>query len=527
MFVASLASAADLRLASVFGDHMVLQREKPVAIWGRGEPGGSVTIRFAGQEKTVTAREDGTWLARLEPMPASHEPRELVVTGNGQTRKCTDVLMGEVWLLGGQSNMEMPLWWRGDGKRNADGTRLVQDTDHPWLRCLLMPQRAFASRQEGFPQDTRRGEANAGQWFASRSSDPNISSFSALGYFIALGLHEKLGVPIGMVDASWGGTIASAWVDRETLNGIPEAAALIKARESAASDWSEEKARLQLDRELADWERRVAIAKAEKKGIPGKPQLRTDPRLDRNFPSGPFNGMIWPLRNMAVRGVFFYQGENNYFDQVDPFERTYPAVVTSWRKTFSEPDLPFCLFQICGWENKDMLYRQTKLPILQEQQHRAHLSLPRTGFVVTTDYPHTDIHPMRKRPIAERAIRWAAAEVYGDKKTTWGTPSFQSMRREGKRLILEFSMVGNERLELKKDPAGFVISEKGGKFLEAKAEILDAKTVAVWNDTVARPWAVRYAWSQRAICGLYTSSGLPVGPFRTDTGPIPPKEIED
>lgn len=183
--------------------------------------------------------------------------------------------------------------------------------------------------------------------------------------------------------------------------------------------------------------------------------------------------------------------------------------------------------QICGWERKDMLYWQTRMPIIQEQQHLAHLALPGTGFVVTTDHPHVDIHPMRKRPIAERAVRWAVAEVYGDRKVTWGTAAFQSMRREGGRLILSFKTPGNERLLIKGSPSGFVVAGKDGRFAEAQAGVLNGTSVAVWSDKVDEPVMARYAWSQRAVCGLYTESGLSVGPFRTDKGPIPPAEVRD
>lgn len=521
------ASADELRLAGVFGDHMVLQRDKPVRIWGWADKGEALTVRFAGQQKTAMAGDDGKWIATLEPVMASSEPRDLVVSGaGGRAVKCADVLVGEVWLLGGQSNMEMPLWLRGDGMTNAEGTRLVLGTDHPWLRVMTVPQRASGSPLEDLPQGSRQGEA-AARWHVSKNRDAGISDFSALGYHIAIGLHEKLKVPIGMVDSSWGGTISSAWVDRKTLDAIPEAHAMVRAKEAAAAEWSEEKARKQLESELADWEKRAAAAKAAMKPVPGKPTLKTDPSKDRNYLSASFNAMIWPMRHLAIRGVFFYQGENNYFDRVDPFEKTFPAVVTSWRGAFGEKDLPFCLFQICGWERNDILYWQTKLPIIQEQQHRAHLSLPGTGFVVTMDHPHTDIHPMRKRPIAERAIRWASAEVYGDRKTTWGTAAHTSTTKEGNRFILGFNTPGNEKLRILGSPSGFVIAGKDGKFVEAKAEIRNGTSVAVWSDMVPEPVMVRYAWSQRAVCKLFTESGLPVGPFRTDEGVIPASEIRN
>jgi sialate O-acetylesterase len=202
-------------------------------------------------------------------------------------------------------------------------------------------------------------------------------------------------------------------------------------------------------------------------------------------------------------------------------------VGTSWRKAFGEEKLPFCLFQICGWDREDRLYWQTKLPIIQEVQHKAQLALPNIGFVVTADHPHGDTHPMVNRPIAERAVRWARAEVYGEKGVTWGTPVYQSKKKDRKRLILSFRTPGNEALKITGEPAGFVIAGEEKKFAEARAEVVDRTSVAVWSDQVADPVTARYAWSQRAICHLYTESDLPVGPFRTDDWPIPASEIRD
>lgn len=519
----STTLAADLRLSPVFSDHMVLQRDKPVKVWGWANAGQKVTVAFAGQTKTGKANSDGTWVVQFKALKANSEGRELTATCGTNQVTIKDILVGEVWLLGGQSNMEMPLWLRGDGMKNAEGTRLVLDTDHPWLRIMTVPQRATRTPQESFPQNTRDGDGVMnGRWFVSQSKHPAISAFSALGYYIGVQLHEKVGVPIGLVDTSWGGTIASAWNSHESLEAIPEAAEMLKKKNAAADAWSEEGARQQLAEALADWEKRAAAAKAENKKPPGKPQLKTDPAQDRNFPAAPFNTMIWPLRQMALRGVFFYQGENNLFDTTDPFAKTFPAVVTSWRKTFGEAKLPFCIFQICGWGDKNHLSLYSpddRRPVVEELQHKAHLALPHTGFVVTTDYPHGDIHPMVKRPIAERAVRWARAEVYGEKSVTWGSPVFQSMKKEGHRLILRFRTPGNEALKLTGEPAGFVIAGADGKFVEAKAEVVNRTSVAVWSDKVTEPVHVRYAWSGIPFCHLRTESDLPAGPFRTDDFP--------
>lgn len=524
----SKLNATELKLASVFSDHMVLQREKPICVWGQASPKSSVTVDFAGQTKSTTAQADGSWQVQLDQLPASSEPRKLNITSQGQTIEVSDVLVGEVWLLGGQSNMEMPLWWRGDsdGLKNAKDTRLVLGTNHPWLRIMTVPQRASRTPEEEFPQGAIDGDGVAtGRWFIAEDKHPAISGFSALGYFLGVQLHEKLNVPIGLIDSSWGGTIASAWNSQESLAAIPEARIMVENKMAAAAAWSEQGAREKLQTELIRWEALVEAAKKENKNPPGRPELQPDPGKDRNYPAGPFNAMIWPLRKFSLQGVFFYQGENNYFDHQDPFAKTFPGVTTSWRSAFSSPDLPFCIFQICGWENADILYLQTKMPILQEQQHQAHLSLPNTGFVVTMDYPHADIHPMVKRVIAERAMRWARCEVYGELGLTWGSPSLESHSQNGSQILLNFKTFGDEALLIKGDPCGLVIAGKDGKFVEAKAKIVHRTSLAVWSDQVPEPVSVRYAWSQRPICRLYSASGLPVGPFRTDQGEIPLSEI--
>lgn len=522
--------ATELRLAAVFSDHMVLQRDMPVRIWGEAPPDADVTVRLAEQQQQVKVLPSGMWELTLPPLAATAEAIELTVSCGQDTIRVADVLVGEVWLLGGQSNMEMPLWWRGDsdGLKNAEGTRLVLNTDHPWLRVMTVPQQASREPLMDLVPGGQDGDGVVtGRWAVAAEKDAAISGFSALGYFIGVQLHEKLHVPIGLIDASWGGTIASAWNSRDSLKSIPAAAAMVARKSAAADAWSPEVAQEEHQKAMAEWEKLAADARANGRNAPGRPELRPDPGQDRNFPAGPFNAMIWPLRKMPIRGIFFYQGENNYFDHEDPFAETFPGVVRSWRAAFEAPELPFCIFQICGWEQSDVLYWQTKLPILQEQQHKAHLQLPHTGFVVTADYPHADIHPMVKRVIAERALRWARAEVYGEQGLTWGSPVLESWKRDGTKMLLSFRTFGDEAILIKGNPAGLVIAGADGKFVAAQAQVVNRTSLLVWSDEVADPVMVRYAWSQRAICHLFSASGLPFGPFRTDTGEIPRSEIRD
>ena len=256
--------AADLQLASVFSDHMVLQRDKPVAIWGTSDGGASVVVEFADQQIATKASNDGQWLVTLQPMKASHEGRELKVTSNASNVVIADVLVGEVWILGGQSNMEMPLWWRGesDGLQSAPNTRLVLGTDHPWLRILTVPQQVAKQPQQNFRIGELDGDGvETGRWLVSKERDTAISGFSSLGYFIAVMLYEKLGVPVGMIDTSWGGTIASAWNSTESLARIPEAEQMIRRKYKAAAEWSKSAAEQAYAVELANWNK-IEIGRA-------------------------------------------------------------------------------------------------------------------------------------------------------------------------------------------------------------------------------------------------------------------------
>ncbi|MGD7653613.1 MAG: hypothetical protein ACQCXQ_10390 [Verrucomicrobiales bacterium] len=541
------ASAADLRLADVFDDHMVLQRNQPVKVWGWAGANEAVTVSFAGKSQSTTAAADGRWMLELPPMPANANGRALTASSGSAQSAIQDVLVGDVWLLGGQSNMQMPLWWRHDGMEKLEGTRLSLHTDHDWLRIMTVPQLANREPQEGFPKDGTgpNGEVY-GRWFVSQAKHPAISTFSSLGYYIGVKLHEQVGVPIGLVDTSWGGTLASLWCSREQLEHTPEAADVLAEWDRKVAEWTPEKAQQQYQADLADWEKRVQAAQAAKAPrMPKKPELGIDPRLEKYHPAGCFNAMILPIRHLTISGAMFFQGENNVFDQTRIFETTFRGVVDTWRDAFGRQDLPFCIFQIAGWGGKYKEFGENKIVHIQEAQKKVHLSRQHTGFVVTADHTHKDIHPLRKKPLAERAVRWALAEVYGRKNVTWGDPTVTATERKDGKLLLRFQTPGGEKLTihpvptgfalsadgksavpeaqaangaipLADVPTGFVIAGKDRKFVPARAEVIDATTVAVWAESVPEPVAVRYGWSPRGFFTLHTESGLPAGPFRTD-----------
>ncbi len=479
-----------LGLARIFSHHMVLQRGRPVKVWGWADTGQQVTVNFAGQTKTATAGTDRSWTVQLDPLQASFEGRELTVSssgGAGMTLK--DVLVGEVWLCGGQSNMSMPLWVRSDGFEKSDADKF------PFLRAISTLHGEFADP----PYDVKKTPTGE-TWliWAQKEAQPTLPfvrewmvfgpdamklhgmPFSAFGFYFARKLYEQLKVPVGIVDTSVGGTLAHYWASVKELRKLPEMAHVF---EKPSAPW---------------------------------------------FPGCLYHTTILPMRGLAVRGAVFYLGENNAMgaDNIALFEGPYRAVIKTWRDTFGQPDMPFCIIQTANCGRSQQVYGPGGTQIVQEAQLRIHLTTPHTGFVVTADDLHSDLHVMRKQSIAERAVRWAMAEVYPDslpdkaKRPTWRGPLLKSAEPKGDRLVLHFETMGNEALKLTGTPVGFVVAAEDRKFAEAQAELVGRTSLALWSDKVPKPVAARFGWAGRPYLNLATESGLPASPFRTDDWPL-------
>lgn len=463
-----------LQLSRLFNDHMVLQREMPVKIWGWADPGDTVTVAFAGQTQTAQAGADRRWLVQLQPLAASAAGRELVVRTAARTIALKDVLVGEVWLLGGQSNMSFPLWVRSDGFTKADAR-----PEYQALRSVSTLHGEFADppydKLNWIQKEPQPELPFKRDWvvFGPDCLDLHGPPFSAFGFFFAKNLCDQLKVPIGLVDTSVGGTLAHYWAPGQGQRDIPELA----------------------------------------------------PFFDEPIwtPGCLYNSTIWPLRDLSFRGAFFYLGENNSMTKpLAIFEPTYRAVIASWRTTFARPDVPFGIVQTASCGRGKSVYGPGPHNLVQEAQLRIHRTTPQTGFVVTTDEVHGDLHIIRKQSHGERAVRWALAEVYsqelprGQKPRTWGSPVRKQTETQGDRLILHFETPDNERLVLKGEPAGFAVAGEDRQFVEAKAQLVGTTSVAVWSDKVPKPVAARFGWSATPYINLWTASGLPVSPFRTD-----------
>jgi sialate O-acetylesterase len=514
-----LEASQELRVANLFGDHMVLQREKPIRIWGWGSPGEEVRVRFAmgtSSERTGTmkATQDGQWDITLEALPsASFVGSDLVVESGGSIRRFVDVLVGDVWVCGGQSNME----WTLRSSRDADLE--VESADMQEVRYLRLPKIAHLEPQEDFP--VRAGE-NGGPW--RRCIPEEAADCTGVGYYFARRMRRRLDVPIGLIDASWGGTMAQHWVTQDTLRGFPEMQGYFDEFEARLSAWRE-----------GGGEEGAALAAGERE--PRRPNKRQyeDPAA-QGQPGGMLNGVIRPIARARVRGVLFYQGENNSFGESwKPFHRTFPAVITDWRALFDEPQLPFGIIQIAGWSNRrSMTYDMNHhTNIVRELQHITWQRTANTGLIVTYDTnSNGSIHPGRKLPVGERAARWALSEVHGikryrsDEPLEWRGPQYESMQVEAGKVTIRFTQGTANGLRLDQDEeAGFYIAGADKEFHHARVRVNGGdSSLVVWSDSVLEPVAVRYGWSNLPAGGLMNSRELPAFPFRTDTWPLTPHQ---
>ncbi len=520
--------------ASVFGDQMVLQQGRPLKIWGTALAKESVTVEFAGQNRTVAADADGRWSVTLETLKASPTPRDLVLRGQDSRTVIHNVLVGDVWLCGGQSNMAMTL--RSTVNRDLE----IGSADFQAIRFLRVPLISRGTPQVDLP--TPEPKAGEGNW--QLATTDNVGNCTGVGFHFAKVLHRMLKVPIGLVDVSWGGTMAQHWVAQDKLKPIPEMTPYFDQYAARLKQWNkwggEQGAQRAYQQALKEWEARRDEAKKKGDRVPGRPNAGTyqDPRQQRH-PAGMFNGMIHPIQHFAFRGILFYQGENNSFGESwKPFPQTFPLVIKQWRETFGP--LPFGIIQIAGWSNRrTMTYDMNHhTNVIREIQFDTWRSTRDTGLIATYDTnSNQSIHPAAKRPVGERAARWALSEVYKLKAATsqqplpWKGPVYASYAVQKSRIVVQFEGPTGRGLRLDKDDEiGFYIAGEDQVFHHARARVTRNKDrveqLEVWADTVKQPVAVRYAWSNLPVGRLMNQLELPAFPFRTDNWPLTPHQSQ-
>ena len=461
-------SAASLRLPAVFGDHIVLQRAKPVPVWGEAEAGAKVTVAFGGQKKSAVAGADGRWMVKLGALKASATPRTLVVTtGAGEKVEIGDVLVGEVWLGSGQSNMAMLV------RNSRDYPAEQAAAKYPLIR--VFKEESLANRAPQW--------AGKGQWAAV--TPESVGASSAVLYFFGREVFQQLGgqVPVGLVNSSVGGTPIESWIDGKVQAAVPE----LKANTET------------LERTFERFDRK----KADKKAV--------DTWARRGGPGDLFNGKIAPLIPFALRGVLWYQGEGNASPgRSDLYQHQLALLVNDWRSRWGE-ELPFAWAQLPNFTRAGDDWSK-----VQEAELRT-LRLPKTGMAVTIDIGDPgNIHPTNKQDVGKRLANWALATVYKKAGVPASGPLPAKHSVRGGEVVVEFAHAhGGLKSRDGGALTGFTLAGSDGVYQKASARVVGS-TVVVSSAGVTAPAGLRYAWESNPVCNLVNGAGLPASPFRLE-----------
>lgn len=493
--------SAMLTLARVFQDHMVLQRGIALPVWGRAPPGQAVTVEFGSASVSGKADDRGHWIVYLPPQTASDKPGKLTVRGRG-TIAVHDVLVGEVWLCAGQSNMEWPL------SKAACAKEALSAADRPSVRLLDLVGAARGGSGRYTPEHLARLTPKrfvSGSWQVCAQNA--AKSFSAVAYFFGVKIQEELGVPVGLIDVAIGGTPTEAWISREALAAHPQLKLLVEGNwleNPHMGEWCRERAEYNFGRAIQDGET-----------LPGD-----DLGPNHSFkPTFMWQSAVKPLVPFAVRGVIWYQGESNSLNlrRVQQHRELLPLLIGGWRRHWDRADLPFLFVQLPGMGTRRG-YQSEHWPDFREGQRRTLQSVANTGMAVTIDIGHpTNVHPTTKQPVGERLALWAWSTIYG-RTVTYSGPLCRDVKVHGREVRVQFDHVEKGLTTTDGEPPRhFEIAGEDGVFHPAHARI-EGEAVIVESSNVATPRHVRYAWVPypNPPVNLVNAAGLPASPFSTE-----------
>ncbi len=485
----SASAHAAVKPAALFSDGAVLQQGMPVPVWGWAEDGEKVTVEF--QDQTLSAvTANGKWTVTLKSLKAGG-PFEMKISG-ADTVTIKNVLVGEVWLCSGQSNMEFRMNQTTNAKED------IAAANYPKIRLFTVPRN---------PQDAPVADVK-GDW--KECSPETVASFSAVGYFFGRALQlARQGVPVGLINSSYGGTPSESWTSDGVVANDPNFAGIRASYAKAVAAWPENKAKWEAAMEK--YKQAAADAKEAGKPAPAAPGKPMGPE-HQNRPVGLYNGMIAPLVPYAMRGAIWYQGESNATRAYE-YRSIFPAMIQDWRKAWGS-ELTFLFVQLAPYAPP----AAGTWPELREAQALT-LKLPKTGMAVITDVgEEKDIHPKQKRPVGERLALAARAIAYGE-KIEYSGPVYSGLKIEGNRATLSFKHTGGGLVAKGEKLAGFAIAGADQNFVPADAEIKGGKII-VTSPQVAQPVAVRFGWENYPMLNLWNKAGLPASPFRTDDFPM-------
>ena len=488
---ATFALRADVRLPGLFSDHMVLQQKMRVPVWGWADEDEQVTVTFRGKKVSATATH-GKWTVKL-PAQKAGGPDTLVVQGRNRI-ELKDVLVGEVWICSGQSNMEFPL------NHSFESEKDIANCLNAKLRLFTVPK-----LKANEPVDDVKAA-----W--QECTPDTVKGFSAVGYYFGRDLQKARGVPVGLIHTSWGGSPAEVWMSEKVLGSNPGYKKAILDRYGDQLKWYQA--------ELAKWEEETAALKKEGK----------EPSRGRPWPAWKpaelYNGMIAPLIPYSIKGAIWYQGESNA-DRAWQYRTLFPDMISNWRRDWGQGDFAFFAVQLAPWDgNKKRSIEQITATTgesawaeLREAQLLSTRVLPNVGMAVITDVgDKDDIHPTKKEPVGSRLALQARGIIYGEKIEDSG-PIYKSMQLKGDKIVLTFDHAKGGLESRGGRLRGFALCGADKKFVWANAEIDDGR-VLVSSPQVEKPVAVRYGWADYPVVNLFNREGLPASPFRTDDFPM-------
>ncbi|MGK0199260.1 MAG: sialate O-acetylesterase [Yoonia sp.] len=488
MLAVGIPLHADVKLPTIFSDHMVLQRDTSVPVWGWADPGEKVEVKIAGQSAAATADDQGNWRIDLANLVPGHT-HTLTVSGKNRMQ-IKDVLIGDVWLGSGQSNMGMRV-----GSSNDVETEKA-NANYPRVRMFTV-----ASGTALTPQQNCKGS-----WQVC--SPKTVVSFSATAYFFGRRLHQNLNVPIGLINSSVGGTPIESWTSMDAQQKTPKLHPLLAKSAQQAKAFDPKNAKAQYDKQFKSWTTRAAAAKAAGKRAPRKPRTPSRPELSSAYPSALFNGKINPLIPFAIKGAVWYQGERNSMPDgpAELYRVQLPVLVKDWRNRWSQGNFPFAWVQLPNYvSTRDW-------PMIRESMLLS-LRTPNTGMAITIDVGDPkDIHPKNKQAVGHRLAQWALAKVYGFAISPSG-PIAAARQIKAGTVTVKFDHAEGGLHAKGGKLTGFEIKDTTGKWHPASATA-EKSEVTVSSDAVTHAAGVRYAWANDPECSLYNGEDLPASPFR-------------
>jgi sialate O-acetylesterase len=487
---------AEVRLPNALSDHAVLQRGEPIRVWGWAAPGAHLTAHFHAQTANAQADSLGEWSLWLMP-EAPGGPYTLTISGDGPDRTVTDLLVGDVWLASGQSNMEMPLQGFPGSAVVKDAEKEIAAATNPKLRLLLVHQKSSDVPLHDQPDS----------W--TPCTPETAAKFSAAAYFFGREIAEREDVPVGLIDSTWGGTPADSWVSMDTLGSHPELLPAFASRAHVADDASRASEQIALEKAEND------AARAAGSPLPKHP-WHPDPASW--MPAGLYNGMIAPFTPLSVRGFIWYQGEtNSAHDRASYYNSLFSALISDWRMHFAQGNLPFLFVQISSFSSPGEDWGRVR-----DAQRRT-LSVVNTGMAVTLDVGDADnVHPADKQTVGHRLALAARHIVYGE-NLAYSSPLFRQATAETQpdgSTAMRAWFDHAEGLTSRQSPVdGFELAGADHHFVPAQARI-EGETVVVSSPALPHPAYVRYGWMGVVTNNLYNAAGLPMSTFTSENWPL-------